>query len=65
MAIDYVFNPELLRALKPAPHDAVWRYTDVPKFVSLLAHRALYFARLDRLDDPFEGSLPRRTGAAC
>jgi hypothetical protein len=64
MAIDYVFNPELLRTLRPAPHDAVWRYTDVPKFASLLARRALYFARLDRLDDPFEGSLPRALALA-
>lgn len=29
---------------------------DFTKFVSLLAKRALYFARADKLGDPFEGS---------
>ena len=64
MAIDYVFNPALLAPRRPAPDDAVWRYMDMPKFVSLLARRALFCARLDRLDDPFEGSLPRVLAAA-
>ncbi len=39
------------------PHDVVlWRYLDFTKFVSLLELHALFFARADRLGDPFEGS---------
>ena len=42
----------------PPPEDAVlWRYMDFTKYVSLLARQALFFARVDKLDDPFEGSL--------
>ena len=37
----------------------IWRYMDFTKFVSLLDKQALFFARLDKLDDPFEGSCPR------
>ncbi len=45
---------------KPPPDDAVlWRYMDFTKFVSLLEKRALYFARADKLGDPFEGATPR------
>lgn len=43
----------------PPPDDAVlWRYMDFTKFVSLLDRSALFFARADKLGDPFEGSLP-------
>ena len=45
---------------RPAQLDApVWRYIDVAKYLSMLQSRALFFSRLDRLGDPFEGSLPR------
>ena len=38
--------------------DAVlWRFMSFTKFVSLLARNALFFARADKLGDPFEGSL--------
>lgn len=43
-----------------APEDEdvkVWRYMDFTKFVSLLDKRSLYFCRVDKLGDPFEGSL--------
>jgi len=45
------------------PHDedqSIWRYMDFTKFVSLLDKAALFFVRSDRLEDPFEGSYPRR-----
>jgi len=45
-----------------APEDegvTIWRYMDFTKFVSLLDTKRLYFARADKLGDPFEGSLPR------
>ena len=38
---------------------AVWRYMDFAKFVDLLATEELYFARADKLGDPFEGLYPR------
>ena len=42
---------------KPPNDDAsLWRYMDFTKFVSLLETQSLYFARADRLGDPFEGS---------
>lgn len=38
----------------------VWRYMTFIKFMSLLDRSALYFSRVDRLGDPFEGSYGRR-----
>lgn len=47
-------------AFKSPPDDAVlWRYMDFTKFVSLLDNGALFFARADKLGDPFEGSYSR------
>ena len=44
--------------LETPPDDAkLWRYMDFTKFVSLLDQQALFFARGDLLDDPFEGTL--------
>ena len=41
----------------PPPLDAVlWRYMGFTKYVSLLEKQALFFARADKLGDPFEGS---------
>jgi hypothetical protein len=39
----------------------VWRYMDFTKFVSFIESQCLYFTRADKLDDPFEGSLPIKT----
>ena len=36
----------------------IWRYMDFTKFVSMLVRRGLFFSRIDRLGDPFEGSFP-------
>ena len=50
----------------PPPDDAVlWRYMDFTKFVSLLEKQALFFARADKLEDPFEGYLPGMNRAAA
>jgi hypothetical protein len=38
----------------------IWRYLSLPKYASMLAQKALFFARADRLGDEFEGSFPRR-----
>ena len=43
----------------PSPDAILWRYTDFTKFVSLLDKKALFFSRLDKLGDPFEGSVSK------
>ena len=45
-------------ACTPPDNDStkVWRYMTFTKFMSLVDRSALYFARVDRLGDPFEGS---------
>lgn len=37
----------------------IWRYMDIPKLVSMLDKKALFFARSDKLSDPFEGLLTK------
>ncbi len=47
----------LHRAFNTPPSEAVlWRYTDFTKFLSFLDSGKLWFARVDTLGDPFEGS---------
>ena len=42
---------------EPPEDDAIlWRYMDFTKFVSLLETQSLFFARADKLGDPFEGA---------
>ncbi len=41
----------------PTPDALVWRYFDLPKFLSLLDTQALYFSRADQMEDPWEGSV--------
>ena len=43
------------------PSVTVWRYLDLAKYLSMLESNALFFSRLDKLNDPFEGSRPRAT----
>lgn len=44
-------------ACETPPADAVlWRYTDLAKFLSFLDSGKLWFASVDTLSDPFEGS---------
>lgn len=42
------------------PDARIWRYLDFAKYVSLLESQALFFATVESLDDPFEGTLPAR-----
>lgn len=42
----------------PLPDAGLWRYLTFTKFVSLLDRRAVFFARADKLNDPFEGAFP-------
>jgi hypothetical protein len=50
-----------LKELFVVPDESVtiWRYVDFAKFVDLLETRCLFFARVDKLGDDFEGSCPK------
>lgn len=51
----------------PAPADEnlkLWRYMDLSKYLDLIQSRTLYFSRIDRLGDPFEGSSTTATAEA-
>jgi hypothetical protein len=39
----------------------IWRYMDMPKFLSMLDREALYLCRADLLGDKFEGSVTQAT----
>lgn len=41
----------------------IWRYMDFTKFIDLLTWHSLWFARLDTLGDPFEGTYPAENHA--
>jgi hypothetical protein len=41
---------------RPEPDTVLWRYMDFSKFLAMLKERSLYFARVDKLGDPFEGA---------
>ena len=48
-------------SFEPPPQEAVlWRYLNFTKFVSLLDRKSLFFARADKLGDPFEGSFAKK-----
>jgi hypothetical protein len=39
----------------------IWRYLTFAKFVSLITYQALWFSKLNILQDEFEGTLPFST----
>ena len=41
---------------KPNDNDILWRYLSFSKFVSMLKNQTLFFARIDKFEDPFEGA---------
>jgi hypothetical protein len=43
---------------KPDRKQIIWRFMDLPKFLSIIQNEALTFIRADKLGDPFEGTLP-------
>jgi hypothetical protein len=49
-------HPELTA---PDLDTTLWRYMDLARLLSLLEKRALWFARLDTLGDPYEGRPPK------
>ena len=38
----------------------IWRYMDFTKFVNLLYTESLFFCRVDRLEDKWEGTFPKK-----
>ena len=49
---------ELEGITSPGDEFILWRYMSLEKFVSILATGSLFFARVDKFDDPFEGFKP-------
>lgn len=43
--------------------DYVWRYLTMEKLLALLTSESLHFTRLDKFQDPWEGTLPTRRRA--
>ena len=48
----------------PCDNAVLWRYMNFIKFISLLARSELFFARADKLGDPFEGTYSRMNNRA-
>ena len=44
----------------PDPTQRIWRYMSIEKFIHLVATRSLFFSRVDRLSDGYEGSITRK-----
>lgn len=40
---------------KPFPNTKIWRYMDLTKFLDLILNESLYFRRIDKFEDPYEG----------
>jgi hypothetical protein len=50
----YVAQPPFVSP--PDPNIRIWRYVDFAKFVSLIDSSTLHFARLDQMEDEYEGA---------
>ncbi len=48
----------------PKENINLWRYMDIPSFLSLISTESLTFVRSDIFDDKFEGTLPKPTEIA-
>lgn len=71
----YVSIPEFQKAMRPgktvttmipnnwipSPNTVIWRYMSFAKFELLMNDRSLFFARVDKLEDDFEGSWSKAT----
>lgn len=52
----FTFRNEPSFSNQPAFDDLVWRYMDMPRFLSILEYRALHFVRADQMVDKWEGA---------
>jgi hypothetical protein len=53
-----VDQPEI--GIAPKSDAVLWRYMELDRFKSFLDRKALFFCRVDKFSDPFEGSIPKR-----
>jgi hypothetical protein len=53
------FNQYSAPVIYPKENYKVYKYFDIIKFISLLQRKSLFFCRLDKLEDKFEGSSPK------
>ncbi|HEY6886015.1 MAG TPA: hypothetical protein VI278_18440 [Nitrososphaeraceae archaeon] len=37
----------------------IWRYMDLPKFISLIDRKSLFFTKASKFPDPYEGTIPK------
>ncbi|TAL63078.1 MAG: hypothetical protein EPN88_12705 [Bacteroidetes bacterium] len=52
-------EPEMkLQIVKLEDHQLLWRYMDLPKFVSMLETKGIWLARADTVKDKHEGKMP-------
>ncbi len=56
-------NEEHPVMITPKENLSLWRYMDIPSFLSLLTSNSLTFVRADLFEDKYEGKLPRPTAA--
>ncbi|MDR6438766.1 hypothetical protein J2790_003933 [Paenarthrobacter nicotinovorans] len=56
LAVMFQTDSHMYFADQPDPGSRLWRYMDLPKFLSLLEDSALYFARADQIVDGWEGA---------
>jgi hypothetical protein len=45
----------------PPPDTVIWRYLDLPRFLAFIGESSLYFRRVDKLADSYEGIPPAST----
>jgi uncharacterized protein (DUF952 family) len=53
-----MYSPHAQLTLPP-DHQTIWRYISFTKFVSMLTDQSLFFCRVDRLQDKWEGVYPQ------
>ncbi len=49
---------ELDKLFAPDPSVIIWKYMDLPKFLSLLQFKVLHFTKANKFKDVFEGKIP-------
>lgn len=54
-----MYRNEPLFLESPDEDSKLWRYIDLPKFLSVLGTSSLFFCRADYFEDPYEGLFPK------
>lgn len=58
-----IFENDHPALIQPNEDDSIWRYMSLDKFESSIKKKAIFFCRVDRFSDPFEGSIPIKEAA--